>query len=77
MLRFDHPVDIGKRARQRLLADDLLSGGECRQCLLHVQAGRRADIDDIEVGHAQHLVERSGTPGHCEFIADVCEAVRI
>jgi hypothetical protein len=53
----DQPVDLGERAGQRLLADDLLTGCQSRQGLRAMQHRRGADVDDVDIAHAQEFVE--------------------
>ncbi len=42
-----------------------------------MQPGWGCDIDDIDVGHRQHLVERGGAAGYGEFVADCCEPLLV
>jgi hypothetical protein len=69
-LGHDYPVNLGERADQRLLADDFLAGRECRQDLLEVKRCRRADVDNVDVVHAQQLVEGPSAPRNGEFVGD-------
>jgi hypothetical protein len=66
----DHAVDLGERAGERLLADDLLAGLERRQHLLAMQPRRRAEIDDIDVRHAEEFIKRGGAPRDRESIGE-------
>ena len=55
----DHTLDIGRRGRQGLLADDMLArfqGGDAEIGMIHVG---RADIDDIDIG----IVDDGGAIG--------------
>src|SRR5882757_6738177 len=70
-------VDLVQRADKRFFADHLLAGGERCHDLRKVQRWRRADIDDVDVIHGQHLVERSGPARHRELIADGGEALLV
>ncbi len=60
-------VDFGERAGKRLLADDLFSGRQCREGLPDMQRRRRADVDNVEIIHAQYFVEGGGNALNGEF----------
>ena len=70
----DHRVDIFQRTDERLLADDVLAGLQGRHDLLEVQARRRADVDDVDRGIGEHLVERGGASGNAVGVADLGKA---
>ena len=44
---------------ERLLADDVLAGGENGRCLRNVEMIRRCDVHDVDGGVRQDVVERS------------------
>ena len=49
LARRDHRITVGDRGRHRLLADDVLAGAEGVDDVLRVDAGRRDDVDDIDI----------------------------
>jgi hypothetical protein len=50
-------VDLCERADQRLLADHVLAGCESALRDLVVQKRRQADVDDVDVGALENLVQ--------------------
>ena len=50
-------VDLGHRADERLLAEDVLAGPQHGLDLRPVQVRRRAQVDDVDLVVGQHLVE--------------------
>ncbi len=66
----DHAVDLGQRPGQRLLADDFLAGRQCGEDLRDVERRRRADVDDVDIVHAQQFVERPRAMPNGEFVPD-------
>ena len=63
-LELGQRVRLGERAGERLLDDDVMPGAQRLPRLLVVQAGGRADIDDVEVAarNASKSVSAPGTP---------------
>ena len=51
------PADSAGGHRQRLLADDVLAGGEDRRRLRDVEVVRRGDVDDVDGRVREDLVE--------------------
>ena len=48
---------LGAGHRQRLLADDVLAGGQRLPALLEVEAVRRGEVDDADRGVGEQLLE--------------------
>ncbi len=71
-LRFgrDHAVDIRQRSGHGLLAENLLVCRQCSQGLRNMQRGRGADVDDVDVVHAQHVIKGPRAAPNGEFIGD-------
>ena len=57
--RFDHPLRAGPRHGQRLLAEEVLAGGDDAERLLLVQLMRNCEHDAFDVRIGERLVERS------------------
>ena len=55
--RLDHARGVGRRQRDRLLAEDVLAGLQGGDGHLGVPRRRQADVDHVEVRIGQHLVE--------------------
>ena len=55
-------IHLGKRSHQRLFTNHMLACGQHGQTLVKMQGWRRADIDDIDIRHRQHLVKRGHQP---------------
>ena len=66
----DHLIDLGEREHQRLLTDDLLACRKCREDLPKVEGCWRANVDNIDVVHAQHIVEGRGAPRDRELVGN-------
>ena len=66
--RLDH-VHLGEALRHRLLDDDVEARLQRRDRLLLVHAGRRADVDDVEVVALQELVVALGRRADAEASA--------
>ena len=71
-LRFgrDDAIDIRQRPGHRLLAENLLTRCQGSQSLLDVQCRRRADVDDVDVVHAQQVIKGPRAAPNGEFIGD-------
>jgi hypothetical protein len=74
---FDHLVDLRQRADQRLFADHVPASLQRRHDLPVMHHRRRADIDDVDIVHAQQFVKRGEPPLDAELVPDGLKPVRV
>ena len=70
LLLGDDLVDLGERADKRLLADHVLAGAQRRDDQRVVHHRRGADVDDVEVGHREHVVEARLAARDAELVGE-------
>ena len=73
----DHAPGVGHGERQRLLAQHVLAGSGRSQGLRAVQLVRGADVDGLDAGRRQQLVEARAAPRNAVLGSEACPALGI